>query len=129
MEMPSPVPTAQHGMEMQPCSTHFMAMDAVCDDRDSMDTCFESCIIERGVDSGEMPQCQGLTNALCACGKKCTSSDACKIATIATINCNLENEFNCWDHTCSKSSFSLGGKGLFSMKTVGDRIGKIKVDK
>mmetsp|Transcript_57017 Transcript_57017/g.121071 ORF Transcript_57017/g.121071 Transcript_57017/m.121071 type:complete len:150 (+) Transcript_57017:150-599(+) len=112
--------TAYDDMQ-HPCSARFMAVDAHCaDDRSRMDECFTKCMAERGMldDAIEMPSCPGLADTLCVCTKRCTSKldDGCGDAMIATVECNLVNEFGCAGHTCPKSSFALSGKGLRSMR-------------
>mmetsp|Transcript_56707 Transcript_56707/g.120406 ORF Transcript_56707/g.120406 Transcript_56707/m.120406 type:complete len:134 (-) Transcript_56707:58-459(-) len=118
---------ARNHTETHVCSDQFMAVDANCGDRSEMDKCFETCMAERGMlvlDTYEMAACAGLTDTLCACGNRCSSSDDCKSAMIATLNCNLANELNCEGYTCPKPSFSLQNGGLGMMRTARSRFRK-----
>mmetsp|Transcript_12274 Transcript_12274/g.26547 ORF Transcript_12274/g.26547 Transcript_12274/m.26547 type:complete len:139 (-) Transcript_12274:91-507(-) len=125
------VASAQHNETetdvQHPCSAQFMAVDAYCDgDRSNTDECFSTCMAERGVlDAYEMPSCPGLASTLCACAKKCAPSDvACGNAMIATVECNLVNEFGCAGHGGCPKAFALTSSFGTMMKAAGARLRK-----
>mmetsp|Transcript_20843 Transcript_20843/g.38235 ORF Transcript_20843/g.38235 Transcript_20843/m.38235 type:complete len:125 (-) Transcript_20843:107-481(-) len=99
-----------HEHEMYGCSDVFMRAETACKDDGDMEECFQTCMNKRGVDHVDRPECPGLTDALCACGNECTSSDTCKTEMIAALNCNLANQYDCKDYTCN-TAFSVLDEG------------------
>ena len=70
--------------------------------KEEVDECFHDCMEATGIDRENVPPCDELSKALCACNNQCAKTSACKAAMMAGLNCDMEHEFGCKGYPCSE---------------------------